>query len=57
MAVKGAYNMVQKQSHCKKWHRHPNRTGMRYHIAQYFEGINFWQIKPEDAFGWQYFSS
>ena len=23
-----------------------------YHIAQNFEGVNFWRMKPEDAFRW-----
>ena len=40
----------QKQPHCKKWHCHPNRTDIR--IVQNFGGVNFWQMKPEDAFGW-----
>ena len=28
-----------------------------YHIAQNSGGVNFWQMKFEDAFGWQYFDS
>ena len=36
----------------KKWHCHPNRTDMRYCIAQKFGGVIFWAMKPEDAFGW-----
>ena len=50
MAAEGDYIMVNKNKLIA--HRHPNRTDIRYHIAQNFGGVNFWQMKPEDAFGW-----
>ena len=47
MAVEGDYIMVNKNKLIA--HRHPKRTDIRYHIAQNFGGVNFWQMKPEDA--------
>ena len=55
MEVEGNYIMININNlAAKKWHHHPNRTDhdMRYRIVQNFVAVNFWQMKPEDAFGW-----
>ena len=52
MAAEGDYVMVNKYNLIENWHCHLNKTDRRYCIVQNFGGVNFWWMKPEDAFGW-----